>query len=71
MIPKYDLSDFIFMVTALVFHQHASKRQQKKLILQAWTSLNGEKKVRKQKQYKQRKKLEKNKTKQNKTKKMF
>ena len=30
MIPKYDLSDFIFMVTALVFHQHASKRQQKK-----------------------------------------
>ena len=67
MIPKYDLSDFIFMVTALVFHQHASKRQQKKLILQAWTSLKGEKKVRKQKQYKQRKKLEKkqNKAKQN------
>lgn len=29
MIPKYDLSDFIFMVTALVFHQHASKRPQK------------------------------------------
>ena len=52
MIPKYDLSDFIFMVTALVFHQHASKRQQKKLILQAWTSLKGKKKVRKQKQYK-------------------
>ena len=31
MIPKYDLSDFIFMVTALVFHQHASKRPQKNL----------------------------------------
>lgn len=29
MIPKYDLSDFIFMVTALVFHQHGSKRPQK------------------------------------------
>ena len=31
MIPKYDLSDFVFIVTALVFHQHASKRPQKNL----------------------------------------
>ena len=71
MIPKYDLSDFIFMVTALVFHQHASKRQQKKLILQAWTSLKG-KKSKKTKAIQIKKEIgKKNKTKQNKTKKMF
>ena len=32
MIPKYDLSDFIFMVTALVFYQHASKRPHESLL---------------------------------------
>ena len=61
MIPKYDLSDFIFMVTALVFHQHASKRPRKNLFCRHERLLREKK----------RKKKEigkKNKTKQNKTK---
>ena len=45
MIPKYDLSDFIFMVTALVFYQHASKRPLESLLREK------KKNKRKQKQY--------------------
>ena len=40
MIPKYDLSDFIFMVTALVFYQHASKRPHESLLREKKTKEN-------------------------------
>ena len=69
MIPKYDLSDFIFMVTALVFHQHASKRPQKNLFCRHERLLR-EKKRKKTKAIQIKKEIGKktNKTKQNKTK---
>ena len=66
MIPKYDLSDFIFMVTALVFHQHASKRQQKNLFCRHERLLRG-KKSKKTKAIQIKKEIGK-KTKQSKTK---